>query len=287
MALAAARRLRRAARGVARAHEAVTALAQPLAAAGHDWIVPAWDAPAEVAALMTTRKGGVSAGVHASLNLGANVGDDERAVAENRRRLCALLPAPPRWLRQVHGADVVVQRAEAASEPAVADAAVTRERGVVCAVQVADCLPVLLADRDGTAVGIAHAGWRGLAAGVVERTVATIGDLGADAGRLVAWLGPCIGPLAFEVGPEVRAAFLATDAGADACFAPGVPGKWLADLRGLARRRLAACGVHAIAASDACTVADAARFYSWRRDRGGGRMAALVWLAAPARNLSV
>jgi copper oxidase (laccase) domain-containing protein len=255
MALAAAGRLRRAPRGVAHAREAVTALARQLAAAGYDWIVPAWDAPARVGALMTTRAGGVSRGVHASLNLGASVGDDDRAVAENRRRLGALLPSPPRWLGQVHGAEVVVHRAEAAAEAAIADAAVTRERGVVCAVQVADCLPVLLADRDGKAVGIAHAGWRGLAAGVVERTVAALGELGADPGSLAAWLGPCIGPH-----------------------------KWLADLRGLARRRLAACGVRAIAASDACTVADAARFYSWRRDRGGGRMAALVWLAAPAQN---
>jgi len=260
----------------------VTALAQRLATAGHDWIVPAWDAPQHVGALVTTRNGGVSAGAYASLNLGANVGDDERAVAENRRRLGAFVPAPPRWLRQVHGTDVAVHRADAATAPPLADAAVTRERGVVCAVLVADCLPVLLADREGTVVGVAHAGWRGLAAGVVERTVAALGDLGAGADRLVAWLGPCIGSQAFEVGADVRAAILATDAGAGAHFVPDAPGKWRADLRGLARRRLAACGVRAIAASGACTVSDAARFYSWRRDRGGGRMAALVWLAAPA-----
>ncbi len=261
----------------------MTTLAQRLAAAGHDWIVPAWDAPAHVGALVTTRTGGVSAGAHASLNLGASVGDDDRAVAENRRRLDAFVPAAPRWLRQVHGNVVALQRAQPAGEPPVADAAVTRERGVVCAVLVADCLPVLLADRDATVVGIAHAGWRGLAAGVVERTVAALGGLGAGADRLVAWLGPCIGPQAFEVGSDVRAAFLATDAGADAHFAPATPGKWRADLRALARRRLTACGVRTIAASDACTVADPARFYSWRRDRGGGRMAALVWLAAAGR----
>lgn len=265
----------------------MTALAQRLATVGHDWIVPAWDAPAHVGALVTTRNGGVSARAYASLNLGAGVGDDDRAVAENRRRLAAFVPAAPRWLRQVHGTDVVVHRADAATAPPLADAAVTRERGVVCSVLVADCLPVLLADREGTVVGIAHAGWRGLAAGVLERTVAALGDLGAGADRIVAWLGPCIGPQAFEVGADVRAAFLATDAGAGAHFVPDAPSKWRADLRGLARRRLAACGVRAIAATDACTVSDSARFYSWRRDRGGGRMAALVWLAAPAGGVPV
>ncbi len=255
-----------------------TTTAQQLAAAGCDWIVPTWDAPANVGALMTTRIGGVSTGPYASLNLGANVGDADEAVTENRRRLNAFLPAAPRWLRQVHGIDVAIHRARPGVAPPIADAAVTRERGVVCAVLVADCLPVLLADRDGTAVGIAHAGWRGLAAGVVERTVAALAELGADAERLAAWLGPAVGQRAFEVGGEVRAAFLATDAAADPHFAPGAPGKWHADLRALARRRLAACGVRTIAESDGCTVADSERFYSWRRDRGGGRMAALVWL---------
>ena len=250
-----------------------------VAAGGLDWIVPDWPAPSAVGALMTTRTGGVSAGAYASLNVGANVGDIDEAVAENRRRLSAFLPAPPRWLRQTHGTAVAVHGANAGAEPAAADAAVTRVRGVVCAVQVADCLPVLLADRAATAVGIAHAGWRGLAAGVVEQTVAALAAVGADADHLVAWLGPAIGPTAFEVGAEVRTAFVAIDAGADAHFAPGAPGKWHADLRALARRRLAACGVHAVAASGECTASDPARFFSWRRDRAGGRMAALVWLA--------
>ena len=257
----------------------MTTTAKRLAAAGCDWIVPTWEAPANVGALMTTRNGGVSTGPYASLNLGTHVGDADAAVAENRRRLGVHLPAAPRWLRQVHGTAVVVHRARPAAEPPIADGAATREHGVVCAVLVADCLPVLLADRAGTAVGIAHAGWRGLAAGVVERTVASLADLGASADRLVAWLGPAIGPAAFEVGGEVRASFVGADVGAGQAFVPGAPGKWHADLRALARRRLAACGVRAIAEDDACTVSDAARFYSWRRDRGGGRMAALVWLA--------
>jgi YfiH family protein len=250
-----------------------------IAAAGVDWIVPDWYAPSSVGALMTTRAGGVSEGAYASLNIGANVGDAEKAVAENRLRLSAFLPAPPRWLRQTHGTAVAVHGAQPGIESAAADAAVTRERGVVCAVQAADCLPVLFADRAGTVVGVAHAGWRGLAAGVVERTVAALAELGANADQLVAWLGPAIGPTAFEVGAEVRAAFVSIDANADVHFTAGAPGRWHADLRALARRRLAACGVHGVAASGECTASDPLRFFSWRRDRGGGRMAALVWLA--------
>jgi YfiH family protein len=265
----------------------VTTTAKRLVAAGCDWIIPTWEAPANVGALMTTRNGGVSTGPYASLNLGDHVGDADEAVAENRRRLGAYLPAAPRWLRQVHGNAVVFHRARRAAEPPVADGAATNEPGVVCAVLVADCLPVLLADRAGTAVAIAHAGWRGLASGVVERTVGCLVQAGASAERLVAWLGPAIGPTAFEVGGEVRAALGDTDAGADQCFVPGAPGKWHADLRALARRRLAACGVRAIAEHDACTVSDATRFYSWRRDRGGGRMAALVWLAPPSSSRPV
>jgi YfiH family protein len=260
----------------------MTPLRQRIAAAGLDWIVPDWAAPASVGALVTTRAGGVSEGAFASMNLSPAVGDDPEAVSENRRRLTSFLPAPPRWLAQVHGIEVAVLRAHPDPKYPVADAAVTRERGVVCAVQVADCLPVLLADRGGTAVGIAHAGWRGLAAGVIERTLTALGDFGIGSDRLVAWLGPSIGPAAFEVGAEVRAAFVAHDAGADAHFAGGAAGKWQADLRALARRRLAACGVMTVAANDECTKAGHDRFYSWRRDHGGGRMAALVWIAPDA-----
>jgi YfiH family protein len=256
-------------------------LHERLAAAELDWIVPDWPVPAGVGALVTTRNGGVSRGACATMNVGARDADSVEAIEENRRRLCALLPADPRWLKQVHGADVVVH---VGGDPGdlTADAAVTRERGVVCAVQVADCLPVLLADRHGRAAGIAHAGWRGLAAGVVERTVETLARLGTPPHDLVAWLGPAIGPAAFEVGPEVRTAFVASDAGADAHFVPGAPGKWQADLYGLARRRLAASGVVPVSGGGYCTRTDAGRFFSWRRDRDCGRMAALVWLDADA-----
>jgi len=255
------------------------ALAQRIAAAGLDWIVPDWPVPLSVHALMTTRHGGVSRGPLATMNLGAHAGDTDDALAENRRRLRSILPAEPRWLSQVHGTAVAVQGAQRDPVPEAADAAITRERGVVCAVLVADCLPVLLADRHGTAVGVAHAGWRGLAAGVLERTVAAFDDIGVRAGDLVAWLGPAIGPAAFEVGAEVRAAFLAHDRRAEAHFASGAPEKWHADLHGLARQRLAECGVSAVGGGGFCTKADDARFYSWRRDRACGRMAALIWLA--------
>ena len=175
------------------------------------------------------------------MNLGRNVRDDTEALAENRRRLQALLPAAPTWLDQVHGAAVVTLTAAAPSLPSpVADAAVTRERGVVCAVLTADCLPVLFADRGGNAVGIAHAGWRGLAAGVLEATIAALGNLGARADDLVAWLGPAIGPARFEVGADVHERFCADDPEAGICFTPHGPGKWHADLYGLARARLRA-----------------------------------------------
>jgi len=260
----------------------MTPLAQRIRSAGLDWIVPEWATPASVGALVTTRAGGVSHGAFASMNLSTAVGDDPEAVSENRRRLSSFLPAPPRWLTQVHGTEVAVLGAHADPKSPVADAAVTRERGVVCAVLVADCLPVFLADRDGTAVGIAHAGWRGLAAGVIEQTVGAMANLGARSDRLVAWLGPSIGAAAFEVGAEVRAAFLAHDPEADAHFAAGAADKWHADLRALARRRLAARGVITVAANDECTRTGRDRFYSWRRDHGGGRVAALVWIAPDA-----
>jgi YfiH family protein len=238
------------------------------------FVEPDWAAPARVRAAMTTRRGGVSAGAYESLNLATHVGDDAGAVAENRRRLRAALalPAEPAWLEQVHGIRVaVLPRLDGP-----ADAAVCFATGVVCAVLVADCLPVFLASLDGDRVGLAHAGWRGLAAGVIEATVAA---LECDPSHLVAWLGPSIGPRAFEVGDEVRAAFLAADAAAEDAFIPGRTGRWLADLPALARRRLAAAGVGAVSGGGSCTHADPARFYSYRRDGATGRMAALAWLA--------
>jgi YfiH family protein len=238
------------------------------------FLVPGWTVPARVRAAMTTRTGGVSVAPYASFNLASHVGDDPAAVLENRRRLrdALSLPAEPAWLEQVHGSGVVVLPA---AVQAPADASVTFTRGEVCAVLVADCLPVFLAGRTGDRVGIAHAGWRGLAAGVVEATIAALACVPEE---LVAWLGPSIGPRAFEVGPEVRDAFLAQDAGAAAAFHPGRAGRWLADLPGLARRRLAAAGVTAVSGGDLCTHTDAARFYSFRRDGATGRMAALAWL---------
>ena len=242
-----------------------------------DVIVPAWGIPENVRALQTTRHGGVSRGPWAALNLGDHVGDDPAAVAANRASLRSLLPAEPAWLRQVHGT-VAVDAAEAAEMPG-ADASWTRRPGVVCAVMTADCLPVLLCDREGSVVAAAHAGWRGLLAGVIESTIAA---MGAAPANLLAWLGPAIGPDAFEVGDEVRDAFLAADAGAAEAFVPVRAGKWLCDLPSLARRRLAATGVTAVAGGDECTVADAGRYFSYRRDGTTGRMASLIWLETPA-----
>jgi YfiH family protein len=237
-----------------------------------DWIVPDWPAPAGVQALITTRAGGVSTGPFASLNLGVRAGDDPQAVAANRTRLNALLPQPPHWLRQVHGSLVV--EADTLSEEPEADAAIARRPGTVCAVLVADCIPVLLADRAGGTVGIAHAGWRGLARGVIENTVRTMAGAGRD---LIAYLGPGIGPAAFEVGNDVREAFLARDASAAAAFKPHTEGKWLADLFLLARQCLQRAGVHEIHGGALCTYSDARRFFSYRRERTTGRMAAVIW----------
>jgi YfiH family protein len=234
-----------------------------------------WPAPANIHALVTTRAGGVSIGPYASLNLGDHVGDDPVAVAENRARLRAALalPTAPGWLVQVHGIEVV--NAETSAAGARADASITTQPGIVCAVLTADCLPVFLCDRAGTRVSIAHAGWRGLAAGVIESTVA---KLDAPRGELMAWLGPAIGPSAFEVGPEVRAAFVDHDAGAACAFQAGTPGHWFADIYQLARRRLHVLGVHAVHGGDHCTFNDTSRFYSYRRDGVCGRMASLIWM---------
>lgn len=239
-----------------------------------DWIVPDWPAPARVRALITTRAGGVSTGPFASFNLGLRTGDDPRAVAANRATLSSLLPQEPGWLRQVHGSRVV--DADALGDTPEADAAVARRPGTVCTVLVADCIPVLLADAAGTAVGIAHAGWRGLAAGVVENAVRA---MAGDPGGIVAYLGPGIGPAAFEVGDDVRDVFLARDAGAAVAFTPHAAGKWLADLFLLARRCLRRAGVGEIHGGTLCTYTDAQRFFSYRRSRVTGRMAALIWRA--------
>lgn len=239
------------------------------------WIVPEWPAPARVRAFVTTREGGVSTAPYASLNLGQRVNDDAAAVARNRALVRDCLPAEPAWLLQVHGNRVV--EALPGTDPVEADAAFARVPGRVCAIQVADCLPVLLTDRAGTVVAAAHAGWRGLASGVVENTVRAM-DVAPSS--LLAWLGPAIGPAAFEVGADVREAFLRHDPGAAAAFVDHRPGKWLADLFELARRRLREAGVDAIHGGGLCTVSDPARFYSHRRDRVTGRMAALVWLDA-------
>ena len=240
-----------------------------------DLLIPQWPAPPTVHAAFTLRTGGVSAPPYASLNIGAHVADAPAAVAENRRRVCVALQltAAPAWLEQVHGTRVADLDAPAQSH-APADAAVARQAQRVCVMQVADCLPVLFAARDGSTVGAAHAGWRGLAAGVLEATVTRLRVPPQD---LLAWLGPCIGPAHFEVGSEVREAFLAHDTHAQACFTRNARGRWQCDLAGLARERLSALGVSDLFGGEWCTFADSARFFSYRRDGQCGRMAALIW----------
>ncbi len=240
-------------------------------------IKPDWPAPAAVQALVTTRAGGVSLPPYDSLNLGDHVGDDPVAVVLNRQRLHALLPAEPRWLKQVHG--TVVAKADMIVEPVEADAAVSFTAGMVCAVLTADCLPVLFCNRQGTRVAAAHAGWRGLAAGVLEAAAAAMQCPSSD---ILAWLGPAIGPQAFEVGEEVREAFVRDLPAAAGAFAPRQSGKWLADIYELARLRLARAGVREVYGGGLCTYSDSERFYSYRRDKATGRMAALVWLGDPA-----
>ena len=239
----------------------------------HDWLTPQWPAPARVKSCVTTRAGGVSADPFVSLNLGDHVGDDPVAVAKNRQRLVSLLGCRPAWLSQVHGVAV----AEASPDLLVeADASWSATPGVACAIMTADCLPALFCDRAGTRVAAAHAGWRGLAAGVLEASVAA---LGCPPSEVLVWLGPAIGPQAFEVGGEVRAAFMAHDPAAADAFrvVPGTNDTWLGDLYLLARQRLARVGVTAIHGGGLCTVSDAQRFYSFRRDRVTGRMASVIW----------
>jgi polyphenol oxidase len=228
-----------------------------------DFLIPDWPAPANVRALVTTRAHG---------NLADHVGDAESAVAARRAQLHRHLPDEPLWLKQVHGVRCV--RAGSAIAGVEADASVTATVGKVCAVLTADCLPVLLCDDAGSVVAAAHAGWRGLAAGVLEAAVAAMATPGE---RLMAWLGPAIGPAAFEVGDEVRAAFVADDRGADAAFMAHGDGKWLCDLYVLARRRLNALGVAQVAGGGLCTFTDEQHFYSYRRERNTGRMASLIW----------
>jgi len=238
-----------------------------------DWIVPDWPAPSNVRALVTTRAGGVSLGRYASMNLGDHVGDEPLAVAENRALLHRETGCRTLWLNQVHGTRVV--DAAAAGQGAEADASLSRISGEACAVMTADCLPVLLCDRAGTVVAAVHAGWRGLCAGVIESAVVAMELPPCD---VLAWLGPAIGPQAFEVGEDVRQAFLLHDSRAAQAFRAR-DGKWLCDLYLLARQRLAALGVAGVWGGGLCTWSDAARFYSFRRDGVTGRMASLVWLA--------
>lgn len=255
---------------------------------GQPWLAPAWDAPPGVRALMTWRGAdaaqGASSAPFAHCNLGAHVGDAPAAVAANRQRLAAAMPgARAVWLNQVHGAHVcTLDDCAPDAPPPEADAAATRSAGVACCVMVADCLPVLLADAAGRAVAAAHAGWRSLAAGVLEGAVARVRELaGEPQAEVRAWLGPCIGPATFEVGGEVRAAFTRADAAADVCFRPHGE-RWLASLPALACQRLLACGVQRISGNDGsadwCTLSQPARWYSYRRDGRTGRMAACVWM---------
>ncbi len=237
-----------------------------------DWIVPDWPAPACVRALITSRNGGVSAGPFASFNLDLRVGDNPEAVARNRERLRRFLPQEPKWLAQDHGA-TVVEADIIASSPS-ADASVARRPGTVCAITIADCVPVLVTDQVGTLVAAAHGGWRGLSRGVLENTVRAAG---IQPEKLLAYLGPGIGPHAFEVGADVRETFLARDPEDASAFVPGRPGKWQADLYALARRALARAGVTRVYGGGFCTVSDARRFFSYRRDGTTGRMAALIW----------
>ena len=247
-----------------------------------DWIRPDWPVPPGVQAIITTRAGGSSTGAYGSpnrdgMNLGLGSGDDISVVAANRARLRAMLPDEPRWLRQVHGCGVV--DATTVDGIVEADAAVTDQPGTVAVVMVADCMPVLLADERGRCVGVAHAGWRGLAAGILQATVRAMRErLREPDARLIAYLGPAIGPDHFEVGGDVLQAMTSGLVGAAAAFVPAGAGKYRADLFALGRMALAAAGVDAVFGGGICTVCDPERFYSHRRDRITGRHAALCWI---------
>lgn len=240
-----------------------------------DIIRPDWRAPENIVAFTTTRRGGFSRGNWAELNLAGHVGDDPSHVEQNRDLLedSLQLPSSPVWLEQVHGCDVVIADEEGAGMSC--DASTTRQPGVVCAVLTADCLPLLICKQDGSQVAAVHAGWRGLAAGIIEQTISQMGIAG---GQLLAWLGPAIGPQAFEVGPEVRDIFLAHSHKAEEAFTHQDNGKWLCDLYLLARQRLIDLGVNHISGGDLCTYTGAEQFYSYRRDGVTGRMASLIWI---------
>lgn len=254
------------------------------AGADPQWIVPDWPAPDRVRALITTRSGGGSQRPYGAapdrdggMNIGLKSGDAIDTVLANRARLQAMLPGEPRWLRQVHGA--VAVSIDNDGELPHADAAVSLTAGQVCAVSVADCLPVLLAERDGRAVGVAHAGWRGMAAGVIQSTAALMrARLGDERAELIAYLGPAIGSAHFEVGSEVLAAMLERLPQAPLAFTPGAKGKYYADLFALARQALAQVGIDRVHGGGQCTFSDPGRFYSFRRDRVTGRHVALIWI---------
>jgi YfiH family protein len=246
------------------------------------WLTPHWPAPRRVRALVTTRAGGHSTGPYAGLNLGDHVGDDPETVARNRRLLVQALglPAEPLWLQQVHGCELA--RAGRDGPGCEADAALAETAGQVCAVLTADCLPLLLCDRAGSRVAAVHAGWRGLAAGVIENA---LDAMACEPGEILCWLGPAIGPDAFEVGAEVRDVFLSHDPAAETAFRPSPAGRWLADIYALARQRLARRAVGYVGGGGYCTVGDPRRFYSYRRDGTTGRMASLIYIEPVDKSL--
>lgn len=236
-----------------------------------DFIIPDWPAPANVKAIQTTRNGGFSIAPYHSLNLGEHVQDDALSVTKNRQLLRQYLPSEPVWLNQVHGIEVI----DAAISPCLedADASFSTHKNVVCVTMTADCLPVLLCNQEGTAVAAIHAGWRSLCDGVIEATIKTLGVQSAD---LMAWLGPAIGPKAFEVGHEVRLAFMTQDAQAEQALSP-VGNKWLADLYLIARQRLNKQGITKIYGGGECTYHNSDQYFSFRRDGITGRMATMIW----------
>lgn len=243
------------------------------------FLLPDWPAPAHVQARVTTRYGGVSQSPYDSFNLARHVGDDPHQVEHNRQTLQAVLqlPTPPRWLSQVHG-DQVVDATQAAVDTQ-ADASFTVDTGTVCAVLTADCLPVLFSDLQGRGVAVAHAGWRGLAAGVLQATATALAtQLACPASQLMAWMGPAIGPDAFEVGDEVREVFVRKQPPLATAFVPSREGHWYADMYALARMSLQAYGMDAVYGGGLCTYSDAAQFYSYRRQPTTGRMATLIWM---------
>lgn len=244
----------------------------------YDWIIPNWPSPSNVKAIFTTRQGGVSRngdGIYAGLNLGDHVHDDLVLVQQNRALLRDYLPSDPCWLKQVHGVKPVWLDENVANLEG--DAALSRSSGKVCAILVADCLPIFLCDTAGSVVGIAHAGWRGLAGGIIENSIM---EMACKRSEIIAWLGPAIGPKHFEVGEEVREAFLKYDGRSSIAFVASHNGrKWFADLFTLARQRLTNAGVTKVYGGSECTFSNPVQFYSYRRDGKTGRMAALIWIA--------